>query len=143
MNKLTKKQLETLTLKELANHYNSIMEATEGKQIKKFSTKDQAVERTLKAQKLLPSDKKSAKSRGNYTLDSKIVLTDKKATDGSAMALIREAVTKKGTKAEIVIKHFMDNYVQPRGKKEVDFGFARGYLTGAIRLGFVEVSKGK
>lgn len=98
----------------------------------------------------VPAEKaKKSGNRGHYDLNSRFMVTDKGARLGTAMELIQDCVVSlcdggddsiNGyAKAEDVIFEFKSRYVQVRGKAEVNDSFARGYLTGAIREGYVKI----
>lgn len=144
----TKKQLEEMTLATITAHNNMICKETGLKTTKRFATKPSAVNRTIQNQILY---KKSLKpvvekkvSTGStikkFELDDMLELGDVPTREGTAMKVITFLVEPDSkARADDIIKYFMDNFEQKRGASEMTEGFARGYVTGAIRGGHLKV----
>lgn len=168
MKTYTNSQVNEFKLSEITDMSNSLAKLLGVKTTKRFTSKAKAVEKfmTLQAQYVeecqevddslntptekVPTEKaKKSGNRGHYDLESRFVITDKEARLGTAMELIQDCVVSLCNggddsingyaKAEDVIFEFKSRYVQVRGKAEVNDSFARGYLTGAIREGYVKV----
>jgi len=150
--------LEELILVDLVEYYNEINATLGCPPIKKFRDKTTAIRRIQKVQReyielILPKLKKAVKKkavkktpkkteiatgeRGKYSMDTFFVLGEISPRVKSAMGLICDAVTPNGSTAADIISYFLENFQQPRGKSKIDYGFARGYLSGAIRAGYI------
>ncbi len=167
MNKLAtfnQAELNEFKLIELATVYNKLAVELGVKTIKKFRDRDTGIRRLTEIQNQYveefaefkksqkPAETKSSKPRGKYTLQSRVIRADRSAKQGTAMALVQDIVFDLtdgganngeglGALVEDVIYEFKHHFKQIRGKAKINDGFARGYLTGAIREGYVEIDE--
>lgn len=158
----SKKQLEGMTLAVITDHNNMVCVKAGLKTTKRFATKPSAVARTIQNQilykkslkehsKVQPSSMKRVKgcpkavknsTAKKFESDSMLELGDNVPREGTAMKLITFLVEPDSkARADDIITYFMKNFEQKRGGSIVDEGFARGYVTGALRAGHLKVVK--
>ncbi len=151
----TKDTLILLTLAQITEINNDFCEVLKSKTTKRFPTKPKAIEKALQNQTLYTkafkdvtsSEKKPVKKVSNSTikkfeLDTFLELGDIPTKKGTAMGLITFLCSPNSkARADDIITYFMANFKQKRGSAIVDDGFARGYITGALRAGHLKVVK--
>jgi len=159
----TAENLNTMTLAQLATIYRQLSGNTT---FKKFGSKALAVTRIMKIVDLLntpveteelsaeqiadqieeiakpPVETKKTTTKSKLTGETVVGLTGKEPKINSAVYILTTPCGTTGSaKVEEIINHFIANFKQKRGHTEVTEKFARDYITGAIRNGFLKVAE--
>lgn len=138
--------LAEVKFSDLAAIYNQFANLTDVNPIKKFRDKATGIKRILEIQKAYTPEVKVEPKVSKTTPNVKfadcnvIEPTDKKAKEGSAMAIVQKACVGSDT-IGYAIEYFRKNWSSPRSKMEVTYSFARGYVVGGIREGFVIIKE--
>jgi len=157
-----------MSIKNLVNHYNALAnELKLFKPVKHFRDKKTAVARTMEAQgrykKVLseqkPTPKKSKPKKttkpkktesdgklgkGHYDLNSNFAVNyDNPPSEKQAHNIFIRAIESGTTRAMDLIALFQEEFTRRSEGKATTYGFARGYLTGAIRKGFITLVEEK
>ena len=163
MKVLTKAQVSELSLKAITENYNDLAIKMDRNTVKRFPTKPKAVERYVqlsdeyntlhakkpsKPKKATKSKPQSSKSAPRASIDEKVyVITElSPKSPESAMGVLIDIVASyaefgepvsSATLCEEFVKKYKKVY---KGDKDVNRAFARGYVAGAVRKGFLEES---
>jgi len=136
-------ELSTLKLSDIADLYNRYASITGDKPVTKFRDKPTAVKRTLEIQAIAAEEpvanpaKKSAKKE---TKDEprNFKLSDLRPKENTAFHTLISLIGTGGISEKDLIEGFIENYsFQYKGDKEVDISFAKGYISGALRGGYI------
>lgn len=152
-------ELGVKTIKKFRDRDTGICRVTELQEqyVEEFT---EYVKKSQKSNSFKPSDTQRViscptgtpkKARGKYTDETFVQYGEHTAKRGTAMGLIQECITSLGgfdgndnevdVKAGDVIFEFKSRFEQIRGNSEITTSFARGYLTGAIRQGYVQLDE--
>lgn len=148
----TKDTLILLSLAQITEINNEFCEELKTKTTKRFPTKPKAIEKALQNQtlyvKAFESNPKKFKTvvkknstAKKFELDTMLELGDNVPREGTAMDLVVDLAKDSPAKAGDIIEFIVNNFEQKRGGSIVDEGFARGYVTGALRNGHLKVVK--
>jgi len=140
--------IAALTLKAIAEEYNSIMKIISGNPIKKFRDKTTACKKLGDARERLDAfnefyeDKPKKSPAKKYDDGARVMIVkgNKTAKDKtSAMGIIQDYVTNQAPTISKTIAHFQSNWSCPRSSKKNTYSFARGYVIGAIREDYISL----
>jgi hypothetical protein len=139
--------LLNLKLAEIADLYNQYVSVTGDKPVTKFRDKPTAVKRTLEIQVIAapymdvePVANPAKKSAKKETKDEprNFKLSDLRPKENTAFHTLISLIGTGGISEKDLIEGFIENYsFQYKGDKEVDISFAKGYISGALRGGYI------
>jgi len=139
-------ELSTLKLSDIADLYNRYASITGDKPVTKFRDKPTAVKRTLEIQAIAaptaeePVANPAKKSAKKETKDEprNFKLSDLRPKENTAFHTLISLIGTGGISEKDLIEGFIENYsFQYKGDKEVDISFAKGYVSGALRGGYI------
>ncbi len=142
-NALSADQIQKLKSSEIVINYNMIATLVGAKSVKKFRDHATGVKRLIAAQENLPEEKPKSKKPSKYSGEKELISKSPRrpSKTGSAMLVIQQGIDGGHNTIDKAITHFQENWTPPRSNQSVDYGFARGYVIGAIREGFVSIKK--
>jgi len=145
----TEKQLNEMTLAAITECSNSFAKELKVNETKRFATKAKAIAKVISLQyvyveKLLEHDTKSTPKKivstnKKFELDTIFELGSVPTKEGTAMDVLVKPVKRGTATAKFIIQHFIKNFQQNRGVSEIGTQFARSYITGAMRKGYLNV----
>jgi len=137
-------ELSALTIGDLVRIYNAYALGLGATLVKKFRDKPTAIKRVLQIQDAPTAEEPVAnpakKSAKKETKDEprNFKLCDLRPKENTAFHTLISLIGTGGISEKDLIEGFIENYsFQYKGDKEVDISFAKGYVSGALRGGYI------
>lgn len=140
-------ELSALTIGDLVRIYNAYALGLGATLVKKFRDKPTAIKRVLQIQDAPTAEepvakpaKKSAKKETEKTEDEprNFKLGDIYPKAGTSHDCLVSCINEEPISEEALAVNFINVYsLEYKGNKEVDISFAKGYISGALRRGYI------